>query len=62
MNNKEFKELLVLYKKLKDMFDEYERDFEIEENGAKPIFLPDSIYQEICKTIKQSEITLLGIS
>ena len=63
MKNKEFKELMLLYKKLRNMFEEFEDYFiNPEEDKLTPIFLPDDIYQEICITIKQDEITLLGIS
>ena len=61
MKNKEFKEMLAMLRRLMRLIDDYDyRPKETKEEN--PIQIPPKVYDEICKKIKQSHITLFGVS
>ena len=61
MKNNDFKDMMIMLKRLVKLIDEY--DSYISESGReKPLMIPPDIYDEICSKLKQSSITLFGIS
>jgi len=61
MTNKEFKEMLSTMHRLIELLDKFDSEFK-ENEGSKPFLIPPEIYDEICDRIKQSHITLFGVS
>ena len=61
MSNRDFKEMLRMLRRLMRLIDDYDpRPKEVKEEN--PILIPPRVYDEICDKIKQSHITLFGIS
>jgi len=61
MTNKDFKEMLKMLRRLMRLVDDYESTPE-ELREDNPIMIPPDVYDEICDKIKQSHITLFGLS
>lgn len=61
MTNKEFQEMITITKRLSELIRKYESDF-AEDSEKTPLTLPADVYDEICDKIKQSSITLFGVS
>ena len=61
MTNKDFKEMLKMLRRLMRLVDDYESTPE-ELWEDNPIMIPPDVYDEICDKIKQSHITLFGLS
>ena len=61
MTNKEFKEMLSTMHRLIELLDKFDSEFK-ERDGSEPFLIPSEIYDEICDRIKQSHITLFGVS
>ena len=61
MTNKDFKELLSMLRRLMRIVDEFEAP-EFEKNEPKTMMIPPEIYDEICDSLKQKNITLFGVS
>ena len=61
MTNKDFKEMLEMLRRLMRIVDEFEAP-EFEKNQPKAMMIPPEIYDEICDSLKQSHITLFGVS
>ena len=64
MTNKEFQRMISLFTELDNLLKKYERHVSHEEylEEAKPIVIPDEIYDEICFRLDIERIDLLGIS
>ena len=68
MTNKEFQEMLVVFKRLVKMINEYEENIEEFEEPQdiqepeKPFIIPPDVYDEICETIDEGNISLFGIT
>ena len=61
MTNKEFKEMIAITRRLSELIKKYEANF-AEDSEIQPIAVPEDVYDEICDRIKQSSITLFGVS
>tara|TARA_R100001594_G_scaffold22917_3_gene44544 strand:- start:767 stop:994 length:228 start_codon:yes stop_codon:yes gene_type:complete len=61
MTNNEFQELLSMLRRLMRIVDEFEAP-EFEKNQPKAMMIPPEIYDEICDSLKQKNITLFGVS
>ena len=61
MKNNDFQDMIIMLKRLIELIDEYDSYFS-ESDREKPLMIPPDIYDEICNKIKQSNITLFGIS
>ena len=65
MNNKEFQEMLKVFNRLVELIEKFQGELTEEEEKViieTPLMIPPDIYDEICKTIKEKEILLFGIS
>ena len=58
MSDKDFEELVFLLERLEKLIAKHD---ELQE-GDKPFLIPADVYDEICDRIKQSSITLFGVS
>ena len=61
MKNNDFQDMIIMLKRLIELIDEYDSYFS-ESGREKPLMIPPDIYDEICSKLKQSSITLFGIS
>ena len=61
MTNKDFKEMLEMLRRLMRIVDEFEAP-EFEKNQPKAMMITPEIYDEICDSLKQKNITLFGVS
>ena len=69
MSNKEYKNMVRLYLKLKHLLNKYYEILEVtsekdtsEKDDSPPIMIPADVYDDICKALGKSEIGLMGIS
>ncbi|OUV28807.1 MAG: hypothetical protein CBC48_12535 [bacterium TMED88] len=66
MNHKDFNKMLKIMMELDKLIKKYEDKYvnmdEFNEPEAKPIFIPNDIYDEMCKDLDIAFIDLLGIS
>tara|TARA_R110002020_G_scaffold418254_1_gene627486 strand:+ start:44 stop:244 length:201 start_codon:yes stop_codon:yes gene_type:complete len=66
MTNKEFQEMLQVFKQLVKLINKYEDDLqgyeEPEELPEAPFVIPPEIYHEICDTLDEDFVSLFGIS
>ena len=66
MTNKEFQEMLQVFKRLVKLINKYEDDLqgyeEPEEFPETPFVIPPEIYNEICDTLDEDFVSLFGIS
>ena len=64
MTNKEFQRMISLFTELDNLLKKYERHITHEEYAeeAKPIMIPDDVYDEICFRLDIERIDLLGVS
>ena len=64
MTNKEFQKMISLFTELDNLLKKYERHVSHEEylEEAKPIVIPDDVYDEICFCLDIESIDLLGVS
>ena len=66
MTNKEFQEMLQVFKRLVKLINKYEDDLqeyeEPEELPEAPFVIPPDIYNEICDTLDEDFVSLFGIS
>ena len=61
MTNKDFKEMLEMLRRLMKLVDDYESTpKDLREDN--PIMIPPDVYDEICDSLKQKNITLFGVS
>ena len=66
MTNKEFQEMLQVFRRLVKLINKYEDDLqeyeEPEELPEAPFVIPPEIYHEICDTLDEDFVSLFGIS
>tara|TARA_R100001463_G_scaffold38005_1_gene81702 strand:+ start:694 stop:894 length:201 start_codon:yes stop_codon:yes gene_type:complete len=66
MNHKDFNKMLKIMMELDKLIKKYEDKYvnmdEFNEPEAKPIFIPNDVYDEMCKDLDIAFIDLLGIS
>ena len=66
MTNKEFQEMLGVFRRLVKLINKYEDDLqgyeEPEELPEIPFVIPPDIYHEICDTLDEDFVSLFGIS
>ena len=66
MNHKDFNKMLKIMMELDKLIKKYEDKYvnmdEFNEPDAKPIFIPNDIYDEMCLDMDVNYITLLGVS
>ena len=65
MTNKEFKRMMIIFSELERLIKKYSREFDeihFKKESPVPIYIPDDVYDAICKKLKTKEIGLLGIS
>ena len=66
MNNKDFNKMLRIMMELDKLIKKYEDDYvnvdEFNVPDAQPIYIPNDVYNEICKDLDINHIDLLGIS
>ena len=66
MNTKDFNKMLKILNELDTLIKKYEDKYvnmdEFNEPDAKPIFIPNDIYDQMCLDMDVNYITLLGVS
>lgn len=65
MTNKEFDEMLGVFRRLIKLIKKYEgefEEFEEPQKSDKPFLIPPEIYEEICDTLEEDFVSLFGIS
>ena len=63
MSNKEYKEMIKLFLRLKFLLDRYNEYFDhTTPKEDTPIIIPGEIYDDICDEMGTNEIGLMGIS
>jgi len=62
MTNKEFHEMLGVFRRLIKLIKKYEGEFEEPQKSDKPFLIPPEIYEEICDTLEEDFVSLFGIS
>ena len=66
MKQKDFNKMLKIMLELDKLIKKYEDNYvnmdEFNEPDAEPIFIPNDVYNEICKDLNINFIELLGIS
>tara|TARA_Y100000361_G_scaffold76558_1_gene67766 strand:+ start:870 stop:1070 length:201 start_codon:yes stop_codon:yes gene_type:complete len=66
MNQKDFNKMLRIMLQLDKLMRKYEDDYvnvdEFNVSDAKPIYIPNDVYNEICDDLNINHIELLGIS
>ena len=63
MTSKDLQKMVRLFSELDKLIKQYEKDmYPFPEDDPKPIYIPDDVYDKICKKLKIKEIGLLGVS
>ena len=66
MNHKDFNKMMKIMLELDKLIKKYEDSYinmdEFNTEEAKPIYIPNDVYNEICKDLNISFIELLGVS
>ena len=66
MNTKDFNKMLKIMTELDKLIKKYEDDYvnmdEFNISDAKPIYIPNDVYNEMCIDLNVQYIELLGIS
>ena len=66
MNTKDFNKMLKIMIELDKLIKKYENDYvnmdEFNEPDAKPIYIPNDVYNEMCTDLNVQYIELLGVS
>ena len=66
MNTKDFNKMLKIMTELDKLIKKYEDDYvnmdEFNISEAKPIYIPNDVYNEMCTDLNVQYIELLGIS
>ena len=65
MTDKEYKEMLRMFLRLKSVIDKYEDFLEVtslKKEESEPIMIPPDIYDEMCDALGRDYIGLMGIS
>ena len=66
MNTKDFNKMLKIMTELDKLIKKYEDDYvnmdEFNISEAKPIYIPNDVYNEMCTDLNVQYIELLGVS
>lgn len=66
MNTKDFNKMLKIMTELDKLIKKYEDDYvnmdEFNTSDAKPIYIPNDVYNEMCTDLDVQYIELLGVS
>ena len=66
MNTKDFNKMLKIMTELDKLIKKYEDDYvnmdEFNISDAKPIYIPNDVYNEMCTDLDVQYIELLGVS
>jgi hypothetical protein len=61
MDDSDLKEMISLLKRINYLSKKYSKMYKVETEEDEPIYIPEEVYDEICRVMKSKEILFVGV-